>query len=145
MGAGEAVSCAMGAGAADLQGNYGSCLGGDEPGKAQRRQRERWWAALRNHRRCKQRRGAVYERPSCRESVFGKMLAIETMSLCAPYLQYNTLLITDVISCTWYEPVSPDQILSRRKQGEGNIHFPCSVDHEQDWQPYPVDPYSCYM
>ena len=24
-------------------------------------------------------------------------------------------------------------------------HFPCSVDHEQDWQPYPVDPYSCYM
>ena len=23
-----------------------------------------------------------------------------------------------------------------------NIHFPCSADHEQDWQPYPVDPYS---
>ena len=21
----------------------------------------------------------------------------------------------------------------------------CSADHEQDWQPYPVDPYSCYM
>ena len=21
-------------------------------------------------------------------------------------------------------------------------HFPCSADHEQDWQPYPVDPYS---
>ena len=20
------------------------------------------------------------------------------------------------------------------------IHFPCSADHEQDWQPYPVDP-----
>ena len=20
--------------------------------------------------------------------------------------------------------------------------FPCSADHEQDWQPYPVDPYS---
>ena len=33
----------------------------------------------------KQRR-AVYERPSCKESVFGKMLAIETMSLCALYL-----------------------------------------------------------
>ena len=28
---------------------------------------------------------------------------------------------------------------------QGNIHFPCSADHEQDWQPYPVDPYSCYM
>ena len=24
------------------------------------------------------------------------------------------------------------------------IHFPCSADHDQDWQPYPVDPYSCY-
>ena len=23
-----------------------------------------------------------------------------------------------------------------------NINFPCSADHEQDWQPYPVDPYS---
>ena len=21
-------------------------------------------------------------------------------------------------------------------------YFPCSSDHEQDWQPYPVDPYS---
>ena len=26
-----------------------------------------------------------------------------------------------------------------------NIHFSCSADREQDWQPYPVDPYSCYM
>ena len=23
--------------------------------------------------------------------------------------------------------------------------FPCSADHKQDWQRYPVDPYSCYM
>ena len=23
--------------------------------------------------------------------------------------------------------------------------FPVSADHKQDWQPYPVDPYSCYM
>ena len=42
------------------------------------------------------------------------------------------------------EPVSRDQLL-RREGGQGNIHFPCSADHEQDWQPYPVDPYSCYM
>ena len=42
------------------------------------------------------------------------------------------------------EPVSRDRIL-RRERGRGNIHFPCSADHEQDWQPYPVDPYSCYM
>ena len=40
------------------------------------------------------------------------------------------------------EPVSRDQIL-RRERGPGNIHFLCSADdHEQDWQPYPVDPYS---
>ena len=42
------------------------------------------------------------------------------------------------------EPVSRDQIL-RRERGQGNIHFLCSADHEQDWQPCPVDPYSCYM
>ena len=39
------------------------------------------------------------------------------------------------------EPVSRDQTL-RHARGQGNIHFPCSADHEQDWQPYPVDPYS---
>ena len=39
------------------------------------------------------------------------------------------------------EPVSRGQIL-RRERGQGNDHFPCSADHEQDWQPYPVDPYS---
>ena len=39
------------------------------------------------------------------------------------------------------KPVSGDQIL-RRERGQGNIHFPLSADHEQDWQPYPVDPYS---
>ena len=42
------------------------------------------------------------------------------------------------------EPVSRDQIL-RRERGQGNIYFPCSADHVEDWQPYPVDPYSCYM
>ena len=39
------------------------------------------------------------------------------------------------------EPVSRDQI-PRHARGQGNIDFPCSTDHEQDWQPYPVDPYS---
>ena len=39
------------------------------------------------------------------------------------------------------EPVLRDQIL-RHARGQGNIHFPCSADHEQDWQPYPVDPYA---
>ena len=39
------------------------------------------------------------------------------------------------------EPVSRDQIL-RHARGQGNVHFLCSADHEQDWQPYPVGPYS---
>ena len=43
------------------------------------------------------------------------------------------------------EPVSRDQILRHEQRGQGNIHFSCSADHVQDWQPYPVDPYSCYM
>ena len=42
------------------------------------------------------------------------------------------------------EPVSRDQIL-RHVRGHGNIHFPCSADHEQDWQPYAVDPYSAIV
>ena len=42
------------------------------------------------------------------------------------------------------EPVSQDQIL-RHERGQRNINFPYSADHVQDWQPYPVDPYSCYM
>ena len=42
------------------------------------------------------------------------------------------------------EPVSRDQILGRER-GQINIYFPCSADHVQDWQPYPVDPYYCYM
>ena len=32
------------------------------------------------------------------------------------------------------EPVSRDQIL-RRERGQRKDHFPCSADHEQDWQP----------
>ena len=43
------------------------------------------------------------------------------------------------------ETVSRDQILRHEERGQGNVHFPCSTDHDQDWQPYPVDPYSSYM
>ena len=42
------------------------------------------------------------------------------------------------------EPVSRDQIL-RHERGQEDIHFFFSADHVQDWQPYPVDPYYCYM
>ena len=38
------------------------------------------------------------------------------------------------------ETVSRDQI-HRRERGQGNI-VSYSTDHEQDWQPYTVDPYS---
>ena len=31
---------------------------------------------------------------------------------------------------------------SQARTGTGNIHFFSSADHEQDWQSYPVDPYS---
>ena len=33
----------------------------------------------------------------------------------------------------------------RRERGQGNIIFPCSADHDQDWQPYTVDPYSAIV
>ena len=42
------------------------------------------------------------------------------------------------------ETVSRDRFL-RHERGQGNIHFSSSADHEQDWQPYPIDPYSCYI
>ena len=42
------------------------------------------------------------------------------------------------------EPVSRDKNL-RREREQRNFDFPRSADHVQDWQPYPVDPYSYYM
>ena len=73
------------------------------------------------------------------------------------YLVYDTVYDTvyDMIQLTWVwrmsglmrdgtaKPVSRDQIL-RRERGQGNIHFPCSADLEQDWQSnlLIVDPYS---
>ena len=32
--------------------------------------------------------------------------------------------------------------MGRRERGQENIHFLCSADQEQDWQPYPIRPYS---
>ena len=55
--------------------------------------------------------------------------------------------IVCVSLCTFIfqaEPVSRDQIL-RRERGRGNTHLRCSADHVQDWQPYTVHPYSCYV
>ena len=42
------------------------------------------------------------------------------------------------------EPVSWDQILGRER-GQGKKRQPCSAEREQDWQPYPVDPYSAIV
>ena len=39
------------------------------------------------------------------------------------------------------EPVSRDQT-RRCGRRQGNKHFACSADHDQDCQPYPVDPHS---
>ena len=39
------------------------------------------------------------------------------------------------------EPASREQIL-RHERGQGNINSPYSADHEQDWQPSLVGPYS---
>ena len=33
---------------------------------------------------------------------------------------------------------------SQARTRTGNIHFPCSADYDQDWQPYPVDPTYIY-
>ena len=45
------------------------------------------------------------------------------------------------------EPVSRDHVL-RREREQGKVHFPCQAEQRQDYQPYPVDPYSaasaCY-
>ena len=39
------------------------------------------------------------------------------------------------------ETLLQDQML-RRERGQGIVHFLCSADYEQDWQPYPIDPYT---
>ncbi|CAM9443573.1 unnamed protein product, partial [Ascophyllum nodosum] len=40
-----------------------------------------------------------------------------------------------------FEPVSREEIL-RRERRQGNKPALCSADFEQDWRPYPVNPYS---
>ena len=64
--------------------------------------------------------------------------------------------------CVWFvflhiQPIGPQTIPSnvrgcqsgswpRRGAKVNRSHnFTCPVDREQDWQPYPVDTYSCYM
>ena len=42
------------------------------------------------------------------------------------------------------EPVSRNQI-PRHEREQEFLFLPCSADHDQDWQLYPVDPYSSYM
>ena len=39
------------------------------------------------------------------------------------------------------EVVSRVYTLGRERGQQGKVYFPCSADHEQNWQPYPVDPY----
>ena len=37
------------------------------------------------------------------------------------------------------KPSSETKFSGTNERRQGNINFPCSADHEQDWQPYPVD------
>ena len=37
-------------------------------------------------------------------------------------------------------PTSQERTRGQEKMQE-KMHFSCSADHVQDWQPYPVDPY----
>ena len=43
------------------------------------------------------------------------------------------------------EPVSRDKFSGASGDRGILFYFPCSADHEQDWEPYPVDPFCCYM
>ena len=44
-----------------------------------------------------------------------------------------------------YSAVYQTSVTVHKMQNRLPGNFLCSADHEQDWQPYPVDPYSCYM
>ena len=50
-------------------------------------------------------RRAVYELPSCKESVFGKMLANEATLLCARHVQYNVVQMTKCTSMLSYHTI----------------------------------------
>ena len=60
--------------------------------EGQRRQRERLNGRCRGTTGDQVEKGCD-ERPSCKESVFGKMLSIETIALCAYYFQYIKALL----------------------------------------------------
>ena len=67
----------------------------------------------------------------------------ERSDLCAKIIIIIIMEISRLTRDGTAEPVSRDQILRHaRGQGKYYFYFPCSADHEQDWQPYPVDPYS---
>ena len=42
----------------------------------------------------------------------------------------------------WGVPICKNMKILKGGIHSISINFPCSADHEQDWQPYPVDPYS---
>ena len=43
------------------------------------------------------------------------------------------------------EPVSRDQILRHERTRTEKCSIFLSAGHVQNWQPYPVEPYSCYI
>ena len=62
----------------------------------------------------------------------GKLSVVADASVVSTYICTGTVLLFVFV----YR--SNSQACTRT----GEYYFPCSADHEQDWQPYPVDPYS---
>ena len=43
-----------------------------------------------------------------------------------------------------FPPKTGTKMLHPRPPAIVELVFPCSANHDQDWQPYPVDPHSAY-
>ena len=55
--------------------------------------------------------------------------------------KYSIIIINDTLARS-LEPVVTECKEHTIRTGIGEYYFPSSADHEQDWQPYPVDTYS---
>ena len=58
---------------------------------------------------------------------------------------YSSMEMTRLTRDGTAEPVSRNQILTGAKADKEMSIFLALAHHVQDWQPYPVDPFSCYM
>ena len=56
--------------------------------------------------------------------------------------RYSVGMFVELHATSWRSTFTQACVLLRHARGQGNIFSPLLADHEQDWQPYPVDPYS---